>query len=115
MLGGIDDDEVVAGVRITAGTLVWPRHIFERQLVEAELAPQQRDVFRAGVADVEPQPIGSIGEQLTQPSNAHCRGASVVASIDDKLHGSHGAVLGNDASHVRRAAAACADASTRRM
>jgi hypothetical protein len=43
---------------------VGPGDVFQRQLVEPEGAAEQRDVFVVGVADVEPQAVLAVGEQL---------------------------------------------------
>ena len=91
LLGGIDHDEVVAGVGVATGAFVRPGHLLERQLVEAKRLPEQRDLCRPGIADVEPQPILAVGEQLAEPVDADLRREAAVARVEDESHGSHGA------------------------
>ena len=91
LFGGVDDDEVVAGVGVAPGAFVRPGHVLEHQLVEAEGPPEQRDLFGAGIADVEPQPILAVGEQLAEPVHADLRRQALVESVEDESHGSHGA------------------------
>ena len=73
LLRRIDHDEVVAAVGVAARTLVRPGHILESQLVKAERAAEQRDLFGSRVADVEPEPILVAPEQLAEPVDIDLR------------------------------------------
>src|SRR5712691_4378823 len=101
LFGGIDHDEVVAGVGIAPRAFVRPGHVFERQFVEAEGLPEHRDLGGTGVADVEPQPILAVGEQLAEPVHADLRRQAAVARVKDESHGSHGASSIQDLLNLR--------------
>lgn len=76
---------------VTVGALVRPGHFLERELVEAELAPQQLHLFGAGIADVEPQPALLLGEQLAEAVDADLHRPALVTNVKHKPHRSHGA------------------------
>ena len=67
LFGGVDHDEVVARVGVAPGALVRPGHVLQRHLVEAEGALEQGDLGGTGIADVEPEPVGSISEEVVEP------------------------------------------------
>jgi hypothetical protein len=85
-LGGVDDDEVVAGVHVAARALVVLHHLLERVTVKPELAPQQSDLGHAGVGDVEPEPVLRVGEQLAEPFDADLGRRDVPGSVNDEAH-----------------------------
>jgi hypothetical protein len=70
---------------------VWLRYLLERELVEAELPPQQLYLRRSRIADVEPQPVLAFGEQLAESVGTDLRRQAFLAGIHHKSHRSHGA------------------------
>jgi hypothetical protein len=90
-LHGVHHHEVIAGVAVAARALVRPDHVLQRQLVEAEGAPQQRHLVGTGVADVEPDAVLPHCEQLAQTVGAHLGGHAAIRRVYHESDGSHGA------------------------
>src|SRR5207248_11078007 len=61
---GVEDDEVVAVVPLDLGALLAVDDVFEGELVELKLTPQQRDILVGRVLDVEPDDLAGVLEQV---------------------------------------------------
>ena len=61
----------------------------QRQLVEAEGAAEQRDVFLIGIADVEPEAVLAVGQQLSQSLDRNLAGAVLMAGVENESRGAH--------------------------
>jgi hypothetical protein len=70
------------------------RDILERKLVEAEVAPQERDFFLSRVADVQPQPVLTVGQKLREPIDANVDRHACAASVEHEPYRSHSLLPG---------------------
>ena len=61
---GVEDDEAVAVVQVDLRPLLLTDRVFQRQLVEAELAPQQLHVLVGRILDVEPEDLLAVLDQV---------------------------------------------------
>src|SRR6185503_21281494 len=71
VLRRVDDDEVVAAMSVAMRTLMKLQYLLEREPVKPEFAAKQRHLGHRRIGDVEPDPVGVVGEQLAEAIDAH--------------------------------------------